>query len=209
MSPIISGSKREKYLQDRREHILDAAIQVFENKGFIGAGVAEIASVAGIAKGTIYLYFESKENIFTSILNERSFIPILTDLLTDDQPLEKTLRNIAESYFEYMQKNLFFFIVAISDSLNFPECAKQIYKETVLKGNIILSNYLEKQGKSGKIYPLEKPFLAARAFMGMLLSHFIAQEILKGKDINPIEQKDWIDEVVHIFLAHIITNMDV
>jgi len=108
-----------------------------------------------------------------------------------------------------MEKNLHIFIIAMGDASSFPECAKQIYQETVLKGNLILSKYLERQAQSGYIYPLENPFLAARAFMGMLLSHVITQEIFRGKNITPIEQKDWIDEVVHIFLTGIRPNTDV
>lgn len=115
------------------------------------------------------------------MLEERSFIPILTNLVTDDQPLEITLRSISESYLDYMKKNLHIYTVAMENAIGFPECAKQIYQEIVLKGNLILSKYLEKQAKLGYIYPLENSFLASRAFIGMLLSHVITQEIFGGK----------------------------
>ena len=58
---------------------------------------------AGIGKGTVYLYFKSKQEIFNAILAERSLMPRLADLMADsDVPLEATLTSIAENYLEIM-----------------------------------------------------------------------------------------------------------
>ncbi len=55
---------------DKRRRILDAAVRVFARKGYFGAKVAEIARRAGVADGTIYLYFQNKEDILVSLFNE-------------------------------------------------------------------------------------------------------------------------------------------
>jgi TetR/AcrR family fatty acid metabolism transcriptional regulator len=54
---------------DRRAAILDAATSVFARRGFFGAQVADVAKAAGIAAGTVYLYFRSKDEILTSIFD--------------------------------------------------------------------------------------------------------------------------------------------
>lgn len=54
----------------RRPQILDAAMRVFAREGAAGTKIQDIAREAGIAKGTIYLYFKSKEDIFESIIRE-------------------------------------------------------------------------------------------------------------------------------------------
>jgi AcrR family transcriptional regulator len=54
---------------EKKNLILDAAIAVFTRKGAVGTKIDDIAREAGIAKGTIYLYFKSKEEIFKSILH--------------------------------------------------------------------------------------------------------------------------------------------
>jgi TetR/AcrR family transcriptional regulator, fatty acid metabolism regulator protein len=54
---------------DKRTAILDAATATFAKHGFFGAQVADIAKVAGIAAGTVYLYFRSKDEILTSIFD--------------------------------------------------------------------------------------------------------------------------------------------
>lgn len=199
MSPLVSNEHREEYLHERREHILDAAMQIFENKGFAATNVAEIASLAGIAKGTIYLYFESKQQIFAAILNERSFVPLLADLLIEDQPLEDTLRNLAQNFQSYMETHLPLIRMAMADGIRFPDCAEQVYQESILKGNLILADYLEKQSKAGNIRPLKNPFLTAKIFMGMMMYHVLTQEVMGGKNIIYISQDEWIDEVIKIF----------
>src|SRR5262252_4028742 len=55
----------------KRERILDAAVHVFAEKGFYGAKVAEIAREAGVADGTIYLYFKSKDDLLISLFEDR------------------------------------------------------------------------------------------------------------------------------------------
>jgi TetR/AcrR family fatty acid metabolism transcriptional regulator len=56
---------------DKRERILRAAIKVFARKGFYATRVSEIAKAAGVADGTIYLYFENKDAVLVSIFEDR------------------------------------------------------------------------------------------------------------------------------------------
>ncbi len=55
---------------DKRRKILQAAVKVFARKGYFGAKVSEIARKAGVADGTIYLYFRNKEDILVSLFDE-------------------------------------------------------------------------------------------------------------------------------------------
>lgn len=55
--------------EDKRDALLRAAIQVFARRGFFNAQVADIARVAGVAAGTVYLYFHGKEHLLTSIFD--------------------------------------------------------------------------------------------------------------------------------------------
>ncbi len=56
---------------DKRERILDAAVRVFAKKGFHATRVSEIAKTAGVADGTIYLYFRSKDELLVSLFEDR------------------------------------------------------------------------------------------------------------------------------------------
>ena len=61
-------SKKQVVSEFRQSEIITAARKVFAEKGYIDATVDEIAAVAALAKGTIYLYFESKEQIYNAVL---------------------------------------------------------------------------------------------------------------------------------------------
>ncbi len=63
---------------DKREAILRAATHVFARNGYFNAKVADVARVAGVADGTVYLYFKSKEEILRSIF-ERSVGEAIAD----------------------------------------------------------------------------------------------------------------------------------
>jgi TetR/AcrR family fatty acid metabolism transcriptional regulator len=69
MTAHSSGSQRPQ--GDKRERILDAAEKVFAQRGFYNARVAEIAREAGVADGTIYLYFKSKDDLLISLFESR------------------------------------------------------------------------------------------------------------------------------------------
>jgi TetR/AcrR family fatty acid metabolism transcriptional regulator len=66
-----SGKKREGVAADKRERILRAAIKVFARKGFYSTRVSEIAKAAGVADGTIYLYFKNKDDLLVSLFEAR------------------------------------------------------------------------------------------------------------------------------------------
>jgi len=64
------ATKRRRVLkspEDRRQEILDAAVEVFSERGVSKATVADIAEAAGVAKGTVYLYFSSKEELLGAL----------------------------------------------------------------------------------------------------------------------------------------------
>ena len=87
---------------DKRSAIIRAAIRVFANNGYFNSKVADIASEAGVADGTVYLYFKSKEEILHSIF-DRSMEEAIADgrkrLAGVSDPREK-LRRIAELHLE-------------------------------------------------------------------------------------------------------------
>ena len=68
------GRRRRK--EARPNEIVDAALALFAEKGFAATRLEEVAARAGIAKGTIYLYFDSKEALFEAVVRAR-VLPVL------------------------------------------------------------------------------------------------------------------------------------
>ncbi len=66
-----ANERRQERRAEKRLAILDGAVRVFAEKGFFNATVAEIARAAGVADGTIYLYFKSKDDLLLNIFDEK------------------------------------------------------------------------------------------------------------------------------------------
>lgn len=81
--------KRRKALPDRRDAILRAALAVFSENGFGAARMGDIAQRAEVAKGTLYLYFKSKEALFKALIESVAALPLAE--------IEALLRNEAQS----------------------------------------------------------------------------------------------------------------
>ncbi|HBQ25223.1 MAG TPA: hypothetical protein DD791_02410 [Syntrophomonas sp.] len=96
-----------KRVQSKRKIILDAAVQVFSTKGYHNTRMEEIATVAGIGKGTIYEYFDSKLQLFQAMMESslqiyynRIDMPKLETLT-----LEERLSVLFESYITFCREN--------------------------------------------------------------------------------------------------------
>src|SRR3954469_19720919 len=76
---------------DKRERILTAAERIFARHGFFAARVSEIAKDAGVADGTIYLYFKSKDDLLISLFESRmkQVNATLREAIADKPPLEQ------------------------------------------------------------------------------------------------------------------------
>lgn len=99
---VRNGTATKAGVADKREAILRAAIKVFAEKGYFNSKVADIAAEAGIADGTVYLYFKSKDEILHSIF-DRAMEEFIADgkreIANIADPAEK-LRKVARLHLE-------------------------------------------------------------------------------------------------------------
>lgn len=208
MSPRVSAERREQYIAERRSQILDAAIEVFGNKGLDIATVDEIAQAVGISKGTIYLYFKSKDEIFDAILAERSLVPQMADLIestkvaieSDELPLQLFLERISDKFLREMDNYFPLFRLVLADARRFPVQAEHVYNNLILKANQMFAELLSVQVEAGKIKTLDSPMITARCFIGMLIIYVLSQEMLGGKKFLPIKRDEWVKEAVRLFM---------
>lgn len=103
MTSTLSEKKKEKY-----DAILDAALKIFAEYGYFGSQVSKIAREAGVADGTIYLYFKSTEEILISVFRERlgALVSRFHEHIQDDDPADTAIRKICELHFTSLERNL-------------------------------------------------------------------------------------------------------
>ncbi len=97
-----SSGQARAVVADKREAILRAAIKVFAQKGYFNSKVADIAKEAGIADGTVYLYFKSKEEILHSVFDRamEEFIAEGKREIAEIKEADKRLQRIAQLHLE-------------------------------------------------------------------------------------------------------------
>jgi TetR/AcrR family fatty acid metabolism transcriptional regulator len=88
------AKRRDPGIEGKRERILRAAIKVFARKGFYSTRVSEIAKAAGVADGTIYLYFKNKDDVLISIFQDNTSLLVarLTEAIAREPSFEAKLR---------------------------------------------------------------------------------------------------------------------
>ena len=183
---------------DKRDAILKAATRVFAQRGFFQSQVADVARAAGIAAGTVYLYFRSKDDLLVSIF-ERTMKDTLAEgaatvgEVTD--PRER-LRRIARLHLERMGRDrdtAIVFQVELRQSTKFMERFSSTYLRDYL--GIIRDTIAEGQ-RTGTFRQNFNPTIAAKALFGAL------DEMATNWVLTPRQYPlaDQADEVIDLFL---------
>jgi len=92
---------------NKKELIITAAIKVFADKGFYTANVADVAKEAGVADGTIYLYFKNKDDLLISLFETKmeEILKRFSSLLETKQNAEKKLHQFIHLYFQVIEED--------------------------------------------------------------------------------------------------------
>jgi AcrR family transcriptional regulator len=138
---------RRRRKQARPSEIIDAGLQEFAEKGFAATRLEDVAHRAGIVKGTIYLYFPSKEALFVAALRAR-VAPVIdhVDGLAEgyqgsaEDLLRIVIRTIHERLVNTELRTLM--RIMIAEGHRFPELTRFYYEEIIAKGRLLLERII-------------------------------------------------------------------
>lgn len=163
-------SKAEPPPGPKRDALLRAAIDVFAGRGYFNAQVADVARAAGVAAGTVYLYFRSKDDLLVSIF-ERSMRDALIEgrkAVADERDPVERLRRFARLHLARLgrDRNLaVVFQVELRQSTKFMER----FSSTLLRDYLGLIRDAITDGQRGRVFRADiKPTVAAKIFFGAL-----------------------------------------
>ena len=138
----------------RRQAILEAALFVFAERGFAAARLDDVAARAGVAKGTLYLYFQSKEALFEALIRD-AVSPLLAQVgkvaAAPDLPPTKAL----ETFFALFKSDVLgtdrklLLRLIISEGARFPALAEIYYREVVSRGLGLMRGLAQRAVKDG------------------------------------------------------------
>jgi AcrR family transcriptional regulator len=203
--PAPSTPRWHRQPKDRPDQILDAALKVFRAQGFMAARMDEIAQQAGISKGTIYLYFKSKNAVLEALI-DRAITPIAKQLETMAEhapqgpvaPVLKAMLSFAASNLEAPDTRAVPMLV-INEAGRFPELAS-LYRKQVVDVVLGAATGLIARGmQSGEFRKLD-PNYATRTLVAPVLMQLVWNDVFVLADDPPIDATILINQHIDIFL---------
>ncbi|TWT08970.1 TetR/AcrR family transcriptional regulator [Planomicrobium sp. CPCC 101079] len=134
---FLGGDELVKKDKPKYRQIVDAAVIVIAENGYHQAQVSKIAKQAGVADGTIYLYFKNKEDILISVFQEKMgiFVSKLEEILSKESTASEKLGSMIESHFSLLANDIHLAIVTQLE-------LRQSNTEIRMRINGVLKEYL-------------------------------------------------------------------
>ncbi len=160
--PVVRWQRRK---EARPGEIIDAALELFCEKGFAGTRMDDVARRAGVTKGTVYLYFKNKEALFYALVNEMVVPQVerAENMITNHAG---SAASLIEVLIQQWQQNIIKTKLSgipkliISESGNFPELAK-FYIETVIqRGRKMMARVIEKGIERGEFIKCDADYVS-------------------------------------------------
>ena len=151
-----SSPKWRRRADARPAEIIRAAYEVFAEKGFAAARLDEVAKRAGVSKGALYLYFETKQDIFEAVVKDAvapNIGAIETFALGFPGPFEQLVRMMVPRVADLAQQSAVGKVIkmVIGESGNFPEIARIWHDDVIAKGIGLLTGIIARAQERGEV----------------------------------------------------------
>lgn len=193
----------------RPQELLAAALDLFVERGYAATRLDDVAAIAGVSKGTLYLYFTNKEDLFKAVVRE-NVLPVIGEaeqaIVQHEGSSTELLREIILGWWERIGDTKLSGIskLIMAESGNFPDVAKFYHDEVISRSNAIVAGVLERGIARGEFRPIDVQqatnIIAAPVLMLMMWKHSFS-----GCRPEPISAPEYltcfIDLVLHGLLS--------
>lgn len=165
---------------ERREQILQTAVDLFSKKGFKGTTTKEIAAAAGVSEAMVFRHFATKDDLYAAILDAKACVdgthmfPWEGNELLLKAVAEKddfgVFYNIALAAMNKHHEDVPFMRLLFYSALEEHELAERFFQEFISQVYKFIGGYIAERQKDGAIRELD-PRIAVRAFVGMMIHH--------------------------------------
>ena len=202
-------------MTDKKEHIINKAIELFAEKGFEGSSIRDLAAKAEVNVAMVNYYFGSKEKLFEAMVEQKAAYlkGVLEELARDTSLTEiEKLDRIVESYVNKMFNNrLFHRVIHQELMLHQRESLQDTIINIVSPNALAIKNIIEAGIRKGTFRKVDPPLLLASifgTFNQVLLSKKMCNKLLdKNPDYIPYEDPkfkkrliDHLKDLLHIYL---------
>ena len=155
---------------DKRERILDAAVKVFAAEGFYNAKVSQIAQAAGVADGTIYLYFKSKDDLLIQLFEDRMerVNETLRGALASEDSAANRLKRVVALHLQLVESNRDMAEVISVELRQSSKFIREYANPKFAEFLRTIANAVVEGQRAGELRADVDPYIFARALFGAL-----------------------------------------
>lgn len=169
-------SRQERRIASRRSVILEAAARLFAERGFHRTTTRDIAEAADVSEGTLYNYFENKDELLMGIMARLEVSQQIATRMAGSFPSDA--REFVEFLLHYrkelMDKNGAMLQAVLSEILVNPQLRQRYYQELVVPSIAIMQEHLQERMERGQIRPVDAG-LAAHFLVGLTTGLYVLQ----------------------------------
>jgi AcrR family transcriptional regulator len=205
------AERKTKKKGARQEQILKAALEVFSRKGYAAATIPEIARAAGVAAGTIYIYYPSKRELFVAVIKNFIITTPLLDLIKklpkdSDKDISNTFKQIMYNRFDLIDSEPMSRMPTLMGEIQRDPELKALWNEKFLQPFMTqLEGMYRLMMASGKVRQME-PTVITRAVGGLIMG-FLILKIMEGEasPINHLPRQEVAEELMN-FVFYGLSN---
>jgi AcrR family transcriptional regulator len=206
-----SASRRPRWHRRpdaRPEEILCAALEVFSQRGFARTRLEEVARRAGVSKGTLYLYFDSKEALFRAMVRakvESVLSSAEESVRTWEGDSVELLRNFIVQYWAVANEpaKLRLARLVLSELGNFPEMARWYYTEVILRLRRVIEAILARGEERKEFRALNRP-IVARALQVLVVNLAQFRHCFQSYDPAPPSAEQLLEGIIDLYLHGVL-----
>ena len=194
----------------RPDEILDAAFSVFGESGFARAKIEDVARRAGVSKGTVYCYFDSKESLFREMVRAK-VVASLAEAELFVRTFEGTARGLLAELIRRMygrvrrEQMLQLARVVQGELPHFPELARFYFDEVILRARRLIEQVLERGVATGEFRPSATGF-AARGLSSMLVHTAQVQCFFQSFDPQALTEEQAVEGLIDLYLHGVLAH---
>jgi len=205
-----SSQRWHRRKDDRPEEIIAAALDLFTQKGFAATRLDDVAGRAGISKGTLYLYFESKEALFKAVVMAM-VVPEIERaeqrILNFHGPAADLVKQLIYQWWESVNNSRLRGLpkLMIAESGNFPELARFYAEKVIIRVRKLLADVIAQGIKQGEFRDCN-PVITARLLMAPMVFISIWSQSMQPYEDPGFDINDFINLHLDIFLRGLLVN---
>jgi AcrR family transcriptional regulator len=194
----------------RPEEIIDAAQVVFGENGFARTKLEDVARIAGVSKGTVYLYFDSKESLFRAMVRAK-VVAALTEaeeiVRSHDGPSGELLASLIRLMYGRMRRDQMARISRLvhAELSNFPELAKFYFEEVILRARRLIEEVIRRGIEAGEFRAVPHGF-AARGLCSLLVQTAQVQCFFHNIDPGALTEEQALEGLIDLYLNGVLAR---